>query len=286
MQLYKGTYTSNRFLLKQNVEIMEKIRTLDLFTGIGGFSIGLRDICTSVAYCEIDASCRKVIQKNIRSGGLTDAPIFNDVSKLSLNNGDLYGLDIEMITAGSPCQDISSANPYGIGIHGPKSKLIFEVIRIADTIPTLNYILFENSRGIVHKGMDDILQKLRNRGFDYVWGIGSASECGALHRRSRWICLAYKTCGLSRIATMCDLNVLQGPLKSEPVRIVPYDLSLKAECGMLGNAVVPEFVMCMLQMLVKSIQASDEHETAYVKKKSKLAKHKLTMWDNDIANVK
>ena len=58
-----------------------KMRVLDLFSGIGGFSLGLeRAGMETVAFCEIDEFCHKVLKKHWPS-----TPIFTDVSKLKWN---------------------------------------------------------------------------------------------------------------------------------------------------------------------------------------------------------
>jgi len=60
------------------------MRVLDLFSGIGGFSLGLeRAGMKTVAFCEYDDKCRQVLKNH-----WPDVPIFNDVSNLS---ADTYG---------------------------------------------------------------------------------------------------------------------------------------------------------------------------------------------------
>lgn len=55
---------------------MTGIPTLDLFSGIGGFSLGLRSVCRTIAYCEQDTTCQQILTKNIAKGLLHRAPIF------------------------------------------------------------------------------------------------------------------------------------------------------------------------------------------------------------------
>jgi site-specific DNA-cytosine methylase len=59
------------------------MRTLDLFSGIGGFAVALQCVTKVAAYCEIDAACRSVLAANIRKGLLHNAPILDDVTKVS-----------------------------------------------------------------------------------------------------------------------------------------------------------------------------------------------------------
>lgn len=84
------------------------IQHLDLFSGIGGFSLAGRmaygEQWNTVAFCEIDKGCRAVLNKNF-----SNVPIYNDITKL--NGGDIirrFG-HIDVITAGFPCQPFSNA---------------------------------------------------------------------------------------------------------------------------------------------------------------------------------
>ena len=80
-----------------------KLRTLDLFSGIGGFALGLERVCRTVAYCEIDERCVQILVKNAKKGVIDSAPVLGDVT--TLRKDDLLPKKIEFITAGFPCQD-------------------------------------------------------------------------------------------------------------------------------------------------------------------------------------
>ena len=62
---------------------MNEIRTLDLFSGIGGFALGLRRAggFKTVCYVEIEKACQDVLQARQRDGALDLAPIWDDVTK-------------------------------------------------------------------------------------------------------------------------------------------------------------------------------------------------------------
>jgi DNA (cytosine-5)-methyltransferase 1 len=83
------------------------VRVLDLFSGIGGFSLGLeRAGMTTAAFCEIDPFCRRVLAKH-----WPETPIYDDVRTLNADRLDADGItDIDVICGGFPCQPISSAS--------------------------------------------------------------------------------------------------------------------------------------------------------------------------------
>ena len=81
---------------------MKKLKILDLFSGIGGFSLGLEATggFETASFCEIDPYCRSVLKKH-----WPGVPIFEDIRKLK--GTDIGTVDI--ITGGYPCQPFSVA---------------------------------------------------------------------------------------------------------------------------------------------------------------------------------
>jgi DNA (cytosine-5)-methyltransferase 1 len=229
-----------------------RLRALDLFSGIGGFSLGLHGLARTVAYCEIDEKCRSVLQKNIDAGNLDDAPIFEDVR--DLNRSNLAPLRPELITAGFPCQDISLANNEGRGLQGPKSSLVFQILRIAREVPGIKYVLLENSPMIIHKGLPTLLSRVQRDGFSWAWGIFSAKDMGAPHERKRWYCLLWrKSISLSPLLSWNLMKLPWTPNWSRdfPVskRVTPMVPGLYVRHAHLGNSVVPQVVHLAMKSL-------------------------------------
>jgi DNA (cytosine-5)-methyltransferase 1 len=79
-------------------------RLLDLFSGIGGFSLGLErsGAFRTVAFCEIEAFPRKVLAKH-----WPEVPIYDDVRTLTAERLAADGIGVDAICGGFPCQDIS-----------------------------------------------------------------------------------------------------------------------------------------------------------------------------------
>ena len=222
---------------------MPKIATLDLFSGIGGFSHALRSCCKTVAYCDIHPDCRSVLTRCMSKGLIDTAPIFEDVRLLKAAN---LRASPTLITAGSPCQDVSCANVSGTGLRGSQSSLVWEILRLSQSMPSVKYIFIENSPLLECRGFAELSKRLMRQGFRCVWGIFRASDVGALHERKRFFCLAYKM--------PLDVLIPQDFLaSSEPCRrLVPRgtDHALN-RCEMLGNSVVPQQVKFAWNNLVK-----------------------------------
>lgn len=160
------------------------LASLDLFSGYGGISLGLRDYVKPIGYCEIDDYARAILASRISEGELPFAPILRDVKSL---RGKIGVADI--ITAGFPCQDISSAG-LGAGLGGERSGLFFEIVRLTDEFkPT--FVFLENVPAIRTRGLREIVRAFTNLRYDCRWTCVSAAELGAPHKRQRWFLLAH-----------------------------------------------------------------------------------------------
>jgi DNA (cytosine-5)-methyltransferase 1 len=158
-------------------------KVLDLFSGIGGFSLGLERTggFKTVAFCEIEPYPCKVLAKH-----WPDVPIYNDVRELTGDRLKADGLNPEIITAGFPCQDISVAGK-GAGITGERSGLWSEIARLVGEIHP-RYVILENVSALLNRGLEQVLRDLTEVGYDAEWHCIPASHIGAPHRRDRiWI---------------------------------------------------------------------------------------------------
>lgn len=163
-----------------------KYRLLDLFSGIGGFSLGLERSGNfeTVAFCEIEPFCRSVLKKH-----WTGVPIYEDVTQLSGDRLKSDGITVDAICGGFPCQDISTAGK-GAGLEGERSGLWFQFHRlIKETRPEVAII--ENVSALRSRGLDRVLRSLSEIGYDAEWHCIPASAVGAPHRRDRVWIVAY-----------------------------------------------------------------------------------------------
>jgi DNA (cytosine-5)-methyltransferase 1 len=155
------------------------LTVLDLFSGIGGFSLGLERTggFRTVAFCEIEPYCQAVLRKH-----WPNVPIFPDVTKLVA--ADVGSPDV--ICGGFPCQDVSLAGKQA-GIDGKRSGLWREFARLIGEIRP-RYAIVENVPGLLSDGMGHVLGDLAALGFDAEWHCVPAAAVGAPHRRDRvWI---------------------------------------------------------------------------------------------------
>jgi DNA (cytosine-5)-methyltransferase 1 len=214
------------------------MKVLDLFSGIGGFSLGLeRAGFTTSAFCEVDPACRKVLRKH-----WPDVPIFEDIRTLSATD---IGETIEVICGGFPCQDISDAGTRR-GIDGNRSGLWWEFHRlIKETQP--KWVLAENASALRYRGLDQVLRSLSEIGYDAEWHCIPASAVGAPHIRDRTWIVAYphnrgSGWGVEQ-QTICEIPWNVHPnWGSEPSvdRVADGVPNRMDRLKQLGNAVVPQ----------------------------------------------
>ena len=152
------------------------MKVLDLFSGIGGFSLGLeRAGFETVAFCEQDKFCRQVLSEK-----WPDVRIYSDVTSAKFTE------NVDMVTAGFPCQDFSYAG-QSAGITGERSGLFWYIIRALCMVGRPK-LLLENVAALLDRGMGVVLGALATFGYDAEWHCIPASYIGVWHKRDRvWI---------------------------------------------------------------------------------------------------
>ena len=162
------------------------LRMIDLFSGIGGFSLAARWTggIQTVQFVEREPFCQKILRNH-----WPDVPIHDDVCTFNPEPGAA-----DIICGGFPCQDISTAGKQAGIKEGTRSGLFYELMRIVRLVGP-RYIVLENVAAITSNGLDVVLGTLAEAGFDAEWACIPASAVGACHQRVRWWCVAYAQSG-------------------------------------------------------------------------------------------
>ena len=160
------------------------LNELALFAGagggiLGGKLLGWRTVC-AVEWEPYPAS---VLCARQNDGLLPPFPIWDDVQTF---DGKPWAGIVDVVSGGFPCQDISVAGK-GDGLDGERSGMWREMARIIGEVRP-RYAFVENSPMLVTRGLERVLADLTAMGYDSRWGVISASDIGANHRRERiWI---------------------------------------------------------------------------------------------------
>ena len=152
---------------------------LDLFSGIGGMSLGLeRAGMRTIAFCDSEPFCRDWLDQQ-----WPGVPCFEDVRQL---HAGLVRERVDVITGGFPCQDVSVAGK-GAGIEGERSGLWVEMFRLVRELRP-RWVLVENVPALRTRGADRVLGDLESEGYTCMPLVVGADDVGAPHRRKRvWI---------------------------------------------------------------------------------------------------
>jgi site-specific DNA-cytosine methylase len=223
------------------------MKTLDLFSGVGGITYALRGgIADTVQYCDIDPFARAVLEANMRRGRIPRAPISDDVR--SLHGKDLG--KIEMIVAGFPCVGMSSIG-LREGFKNEQSALFTEVLRLIDETHRPDYIFLENVPGIMKRGMKKVVKELHHkRKYELVWGIVGAWQVGAPHMRDRWFMLAKRPDAKPRVLDLKQYTPFPWE-EGETVPRMTYDCRQehRLRFASMGNGVCPDAVRTAFVLL-------------------------------------
>ena len=147
------------------------MKVLSLFSGVGGFDLGLEAAGMETVYqCEWDKHANTILNKH-----WPYVPKWDDVSTLT-GKHNLAGVPvIDVVAWGSPCQDLSVVGKRG-GLKGEKSELFYEGIRIIKELrketngqyPKIS--IWENVGGALNS----------NRGADFGIILDEMAKAGAL----------------------------------------------------------------------------------------------------------
>tara|TARA_R100001591_G_scaffold20465_2_gene28981 strand:- start:76 stop:939 length:864 start_codon:yes stop_codon:yes gene_type:complete len=139
---------------------MKKYKHLDLFSGIGGFSLGLEatGAFETVAFCDYDQYCQKVLRKH-----WPWVTIYDDVKELNSERLSANGhTEVDIITGGYPCQPFSIAGRQK-GEQDPR-HVWPEMFRLVKELrPT--WVIGENVSGHIKLGLDTVLENLESEGY-------------------------------------------------------------------------------------------------------------------------
>lgn len=175
-------------LIKAEIKRRKDVKPMtfiDLFAGIGGFHIALKNAGNRCVFAsEIDSFCQKVYEDNF---GIIPA---GDITKIDANDIP----DFDILAAGFPCQPFSYAGRL-LGFEDKtRGTLFFDVLRIIKEKRPKMFLL-ENVKGLKsHQNgetMQTILSCLEEVGYYVHWTILDSHNFGVPQKRERWYCVGF-----------------------------------------------------------------------------------------------
>jgi DNA-cytosine methyltransferase len=185
------------------------LTVLDLFSGIGGFSLGLQRAggYQTVAFCENDPASQKVL-----AARWPDVPLIEDVRDLDA----ISAVKADVLTGGFPCQDISIAGKNEGGIDGQKSGL-WSAYRDAIAAVRPRFAIVENVFALRSRGLHRVLGDLACIGYDAAYTLFDSQYFGVPQRRRRVYVVAVRD-GIPKGTDLFDCAGRSGPYASRWVK--------------------------------------------------------------------
>ena len=160
------------------------VKAAALCAGYGGLEMGLAMAGVEVElawYAEIDKAPSEVMARHH-----PDVPNLGDLTLIT------DPPEVDIVTAGFPCQPVSTAGKRK-GIHDER-WLIDDVCRVASRAGA-RWLVLENVAGVLTANRGEafyqVLRALAENGFTAEWTCLRAADVGAPHNRLRWFCLGY-----------------------------------------------------------------------------------------------
>ena len=162
------------------------MKFLDLFSGIGGFRLGLqRAGHEPVGWVEIDKFARQSYQAMYDT---TDEWTAADINKVTDEEWREFNGTVELITGGFPCQSFSIAGKREGFLNKTKGTLFFEVARAVKQIKP-RFVFLENVKGLLNHDKGNTFRTILNTfdelGYDVQWRVLNSKDFGVPQNRER-----------------------------------------------------------------------------------------------------
>ena len=160
------------------------MKFLDLFSGIGGFRLGMESAGHEcVGFCEIDKFARKSYKAIHDTKGEIE---LHDITTVS--DKFIRGIgSVDVICGGFPCQAFSIAGNRR-GFEDTRGTLFFEIARFASILRP-KYLFLENVKGLLnHENgitFETIISTLDELGYDVEWQVLNSKDFGVPQNRER-----------------------------------------------------------------------------------------------------
>ena len=163
---------------------MKKLKILDLFSGLGGFSLGLERTghFRTVAFCDNNKYSKLILDKHWKG-----IKIYDDVREITKENFETDGIETpDIITGGFPCQPFSVAGKQkGTDDDRHLWPEMFRIIKVFQP----KFVIGENVPGIINiqDGVvfETVCTDLEDEGYEVQPFNIPAAAVGAPHQRKR-----------------------------------------------------------------------------------------------------
>lgn len=198
--LYKDEITGVHYVDIIDKDIKKNLKAISLFTGAGGFDIGLEKAGFETSVCiEIDPDCRATLKynrplwkifENSKQGIVGDIRTITTEEILSFTG--LQKEEVALICGGAPCQPFSNIGKKQGIKDSQNGDLFLEFLRFVKEIKPKSFI-FENVSGIIQSKHSSVLEYMTKMftdlGYGTSWKVLNAADYGVGQKRERFFLL-------------------------------------------------------------------------------------------------
>lgn len=280
---------------------MRKLKTIELFAGVGGFHLGLErsggfEVCWSNQW---EPGAKDQFASNCYRSHFPDTPhACEDIEKVLDANIDCCEPELfaqegwhiaehEVLVGGFPCQDYSVAKPLNQakGIKGKKGVLWWQIYRLIEWKQP-RFVILENVDRLLkspgkQRGRDFeiILSCFRDLGYAVEWRVINAADYGFAQRRRRVFLVAQRSTivsplrepinrilrdGILARAFPAEVDGLAGleSVFAQPFQLLGNPREVTLKYGMGGNTRLYENAGFMMDGIVTTIKVTPMREPA------------------------
>jgi hypothetical protein len=226
--------------------------SVDLFTGIGGFVLGLDGVCKPIVYCDNSPLVLRTLDRLMLEGAVPKATVVNDVTNLKDILRAVGSRKVDVVTAGFPCVGFSDFGRKE-GLGDARSGLFRDAMKVVTALrPKL--VFFENVHRIVNsnRGRDFkvIIDTLHEAGYDCRWTTCKASDVGIPMKRKRWFCLCIRR-GVGDVSAMkVETDSRKSVRRPMPKLLEKRAPDYAERYSLLGNSIVPAVARFAFERLI------------------------------------
>jgi DNA (cytosine-5)-methyltransferase 1 len=156
----------------------KEIRYFSMFSGVGGFELGIGNKAECIGFSEIDKYSSQLLKSKWQ-----EVRNYGDATKI--NASELP--DFDMLCGGFPCQSFSIAGKRR-GFEDTRGTMFFEIARILE-VKRPKIVWLENVKGLLNhdegKTFRVIIQTLSKLGYDVQWMVLNSKFFGVPQNRER-----------------------------------------------------------------------------------------------------
>ncbi len=167
--------------------------SIDLFSGVGGFSLGFEqagfDVVAAVEYDPVHAAAHKF---NFPNCAILPRSVVGLSGEEIRQKAGIGARRVDVVFGGPPCQGFSMIGQRAL--DDPRNLLVKEFVRIVRELDA-NYFVFENVKGITvgdqRQILDEIITEFKGIGYNVrtPWQVLNAASYGVPQDRERLILL-------------------------------------------------------------------------------------------------